>query len=413
MTTPLTKTFRRKRLVPQWRQLLGACALASLMPMVAIADEWQTTVDAARGQEVFFNAWGGDGQINDYLDWVADEVANRYDISLEHVRVGDTGDVVSRVLAEKSAGRDDNGSVDLVWINGENFRAMKEQRLLLDPWTDQLPNYQLADIENKPTILNDFGTPVDNMEAPWGMAQLVFMYDSARVSEPPANMQELLAHAQDNPGRVTYPAPPNFYGVTFLKQAMLELAEDTDVFYRPVDEVDTEAALEPLWDFLDELHQVAWQQGRSFPQDAPQMRQMLNDGELQISLSFNPNDASSAIAQGNLPDTVRTYIHDGGTIGNTHFVAIPYNSGAAEAAKVVANFLMSPEAQARKADPEIWGDPTVLAMDKLSRSEQQLFADLDTGVATLSPEELGAVLEEPDASWVPVLEDEWQRRFAR
>lgn len=413
MTIPPFRTTGRQRPLPQWCLLLGTLALAASVSQVAVADEWQATVDAARGQEVFFNAWGGDGQINDYLDWVADEVAVRYDISLEHVRVGDTGDVVSRVLAEKSAGRDDNGSVDLVWINGANFRAMKEQGLLLDPWTDQLPNYQLADIENKPTILNDFGTPVDNMEAPWGMAQLVFLYDSARVSAPPSSMHELLAHAQDNPGRVTYPAPPNFYGVTFLKQAMLELADDTDVFYQPVDEVDAEAALAPLWDYLDELHQVAWQQGRSFPQDAPQMRQMLNDGELQLSLSFNPNDASSAIAQGNLPDTVRTYIHEGGTIGNTHFVAIPYNSGASAAAKVVANFLMSPEAQARKADPEIWGDPTVLAMDKLSRSEQQLFADLDTGEATLSPEELAAVLEEPHASWVSVLEDEWQRRYAR
>lgn len=395
------------------RKLLVALPVLVTLVLPLKASDWSQTLEEARGQEVFFNAWGGDGQINDYLDWVADEVALRYDISLEHVRVGDTGDVVSRVLAEKSAGRDSDGSVDLVWINGANFRAMKEQDLLLPPWTDQLPNYELADFENKPTLRSDFGTPVDNMEAPWGMAQLVFLYDSARVDAHPTSMAELLAHAQANPGRVTYPAPPNFYGTTFLKQAMLELAADTRVFYEPVESVNAEAALEPLWDFLDELHTVAWQQGRSFPQDAPQMRQMLNDGEIQISLSFNPNDASSAIAQGTLPDTVRTYIHQGGTIGNTHFVAIPYNSGAAAGAKVVANFLMSPEAQARKADPEIWGDPTVLAMDKLSRSDQQLFDDLDLGIATLTPEELEAVLEEPHASWVPLLEDEWQRRYAR
>lgn len=381
--------------------------------VVADEQDWSDTVDAARGQEVYFNAWGGSEVINEYLSWVADEVAQQYDISLEHVRIADAGDVVSRVLAEKSAGRDSGGSVDLVWINGENFRAMKEQDLLLPPWTDRLPNYELVDVENKPTTVMDFSTPVDNMEAPWGMAQLVFMYDTARVDTPPESMESLLAHAQANPGRVTYPAPPSFHGVTFLKQAMLELVEDTDVFYEPADEVDADAALGPLWAYLDELHAVAWQQGRSFPQDAPQMQQMLNDGEIQISLSFNPNDASNAIIQGSLPDTVRTYIHEGGTIGNTHFVAIPYNANAPEAAQVVANFLMSPEAQARKADIEVWGDPTVLSMDALTPAERRLFDDIESGPATLSADELQSVLPEPHASWVRILEDEWQSRYAR
>jgi ABC-type uncharacterized transport system YnjBCD substrate-binding protein len=32
---------------------------------------------------------------------------------------------------------------------------------------------------------------------------------------------------------------------------------------------------------------------------------------------------------------------------------------------VTANFLLSPEAQARKQDPKVWGDPTVLAMERL------------------------------------------------
>lgn len=381
--------------------------------VTAVEQDWSDTLEAARGQEVYFNAWGGSEVINDYLLWVADEVAQQFDISLEHVRIADAGDVVSRVLAEKSAGRDSGGSVDLVWINGENFRAMKEQDLLLPPWTDRLPNYELVDVDNKPTTVMDFSTPVDNMEAPWGMAQLVFMYDTARVDTPPTSMADLLAHAQANPGRVTYPAPPGFHGVTFLKQAMLELAEDTQVFYQPADEVDADAALAPLWTYLDELHAVAWQQGRSFPQDAPQMQQMLNDGEIQISLSFNPNDASNAIIQGSLPETVRTYIHDGGTIGNTHFVAIPYNANAPEAAQVVANFLMSPEAQARKADIEVWGDPTVLAMDALTPTERRLFDDIETGPATLPAEERQAVLPEPHASWVRILEDEWQSRYAR
>lgn len=411
----MTKT--RLRIIRMFKTLRHMPLVASLvltagLPVAALA--WDDLEDAARGQQVFFNAWGGSEPINDYLLWAADEIADRYDIVLEHVKVGDTGDVVSRVLAERAAGRDEGGSVDLVWINGENFRAMKEQDLLYGPWTDRLPHYELLDFDNKPTLTMDFSTPVDNMEAPWGMAQLTFMYDSARVDTLPDSMAELLTFAQENPGRVTYPALPSFYGTTFVKQAMLELTDDPSVFYESANAVEDPAAeLAPLWDFLDELHAVAWQQGRAFPQDAPQMKQMLNDGEILLSLSFNPNDASNAILTGELPDTVRTYVHSGGTIGNTHFLAIPYNASAPEAAMVVANFLMSPEAQARKADIEIWGDPTVLAIDQLSRDEQQLFDDIERGPAGLSDEALEAVLLEPHATWVPLLEDEWQRRYAR
>ncbi|MEX1056725.1 MAG: ABC transporter substrate-binding protein, partial [Natronospirillum sp.] len=202
-------------------------ALATTAPAQDVA--WLDTLAAAEGQTVYFNAWGGSEPINDYLLWAADELATRYNVNLEHVKVGDTGDVVSRVLAEKTADRDTDGSVDLVWINGENFRAMKEQDLLLAPWTHNLPNYALADIENKPTLLMDFSTPVEHMEAPWGMAQLVFMYDTARMGTPPQTMAGLLAHAQANPGRITYPALPNFYGTTFLKQVMLEVSDTPEV----------------------------------------------------------------------------------------------------------------------------------------------------------------------------------------
>jgi len=376
---------------------------------------WQSVLEQARGEHVYFNAWGGNDALNNYLRWVASELQQRYDIELTHVRVASTGDIVSRVLAEKAAGRDDNGSVDLIWLNGENFRAMVEQDLLLPPWTMELPNYQYVDEDNKPTVLIDFSTPVEHKEMPWGMAQLVFYYDSARFdgAEPPHSMPELLAWAQANPGRVTYPAPPDFHGTTFLKQALLELSAESDFLYQPASQVDVDEKLAVLWEFLDALHPVAWQSGNQFPVDGPRLKQMLNDGELHIAFSFNPAEASNAIASGELPDTVRSYVHDAGTVGNTHFLAIPFNASARAAAKVTANFLLSAESQARKANPAIWGDPTVLALDKLPEAERALFTQLQDYPAMPAPESLLRVLPEPDASWVRILETQWQQRYAQ
>lgn len=375
--------------------------------------DWSGILEKARGQKVYFNAWGGSDAINDYIRWAGEQVADRYGVEVIHVKVTDIGDVVGRILAEKSAGRADGGTVDLMWINGENFRAMKEQGLLPEPYTQLLPNYRLVDTVDKPTTMFDFTVPVENLEAPWGMAQLVFIYDTARVAMAPRNMQELLAFAEKNPGRVTYPAPPNFHGTTFIKQALLELTADPSLLSSPVADADFAAATAPLWAFLDKLHPLMWRGGKSFTSSASEMKTLLADGEIAISLSFNPNDASNAIANGELPESVRTYVHEGGTIGNTHFLAVVFNSSNKEGAMVFADFLMSPEAQARKADPAVWGDPTVLALDKLNPEQRKLFDGIKQGVATLSPAELGKVRLEPHASWVEALEKAWLSRYSK
>jgi len=381
--------------------------------MTLYADEWRDITEKARGQAVYFNAWGGSDVINDYIRWASDKVEQKYGVVVKHVKITDIGHVVSRLLAEKSANRTTDGSVDLMWINGENFKAMKKNKLLAGPFTQKLPNYRFVDTENKPTTLFDFTTPVDHMEAPWGMAQLVFMVDTARVSWHPTGMKELLKFAKEYPGRVTYPAPPSFYGTTFIKQALLELATNKKPLYRPVAMADFDRVTAPLWKFLDELRPFLWRKGKAFTSGAPEMKQLLNDGEIYISLSFNPNDASNAIANGELPDSIRTYVHKQGTIGNTHFVGIPFNSNSKEGAMVFANFLMSPEAQFQKAKPAIWGDPTVLAVKKLNGKDQKMLNQLPLGIATLSATALGKVLLEPDASWVGALEKAWLRRYQK
>ena len=397
-------------------QRLLLCLVLVLSAQVSMGEErseWKDIVEKARGQKVYFNGWGGSDTINDYIRWAGEEVKARYGVEVIHVKVTDIGEVVGRILAEKSAGRTSGGTVDLMWINGENFRAMKAQGLLPAPYTQLLPNYALVDTENKPTTLVDFTVPVENLEAPWGMAQLVFIYDSAKVTVPPKSMDELLAFAGENPGRVTYPAPPAFHGTTFIKQALLEHIADPQLLTRPVYEADFDTVTAPLWNFLDALHPLMWRGGKSFTSSASEMKQLLADGEIAISLSFNPNDASNAIASGELPETVRTYVHQGGTIGNTHFLATVFNSSSKEGAMVFTNFLLSPEAQARKADPAIWGDPTVLAMEKLSEADRKRFSEIKQGAATLSPAELGKVRLEPHASWVEALEKAWLARYSR
>ena len=85
-------------------------------------------------------------------------------------------------------------------------------------------------------------------------------------------------------------------------------------------------------------------------------------------------------------------------------MTIPANASASAGAQVVANFLLSPEAQLRKADPAIWGDPSVLDPAKLNAGQQKT-------LQSLIPEHAPKVLAEPHAAWVNALEQEWLRRY--
>lgn len=392
--------------------MLAALALATGIG-TAKADDWSDTLAKARGQTVYWNAWAGDERINTYIQWVGTRVQAEYGVTLRHVKLADTAEAVSRVLAEKTAGRSEGGSVDLIWINGENFAAMKRGEMLFGPFTQKLPNFKLVDTKGKPTTLVDFTIPTDGLESPWGMAQFVFMMDTARVKNPPRSILALLDWAKANPGRFGYPAPPDFIGSTFLKQALVELTPDRAILQKPVDEAGFAAATQPLWAWLDALHPALWREGAAFPKSGPALRQMLDDGAVDMALSFHPGEASSLIAEGKLPKSVRTFVLDGGTIGNTHFVAIPFNAKAKEGAMAVANFLLSPEAQARKQDPAYWGDGTVLDLAALPAADKARFDTIQLGVATLSPQELGTALPEPHPSWMTRIEEEWLKRYSR
>ncbi|MGL5040968.1 MAG: ABC transporter substrate-binding protein, partial [Aeromonas sp.] len=105
----------------------------------SIDASWQQTLQEAKGQTVYFNAWGGSAEINAYLQWAAQELARDYQVTLVHVKVDDIAQSVSQLLANKQAGKQANGPIDLLWVNGENFKTLKEQGLLGAPFSAALP----------------------------------------------------------------------------------------------------------------------------------------------------------------------------------------------------------------------------------------------------------------------------------
>jgi putative thiamine transport system substrate-binding protein len=402
------------------RRLLAASAAAALLGPTRAATAqpvppWTDILARARGQTVYWNAWAGDEQTNDFIAWVGTQTRARHGVTVQHVRLKDTAEAVTKVIAEKAAGRLQGGGVDLIWINGPNFLAMKEQGLLHGPVLPLLPNAGLVDTTRKRSNVVDFTTPVDGMAVPWRLAQLVFIYDSARIraADLPRSAEALLAWARRNPGRLTHPNVANFMGSTFLKQVLLDLSPDPDIFQRPATEAGFDAATAPLWAWYDQLRPQLWRQGRQFPETGAAQRQLLNDGEIDITLSFNPSEAAVAAQAGLLPDSVRSFTFAKGAIGNTSFVAIPFNAANKEGALVVADILLDPVSQARAQDIRHLGTANVLDMARLSPEQRRLFEALPGHPALPDPADLGTILLEPHASWMTRIAAEWSRRMAR
>jgi len=182
-----------------------------VLPGALNGKTWAETVALADGQTVNWWMWGGSDIINRWVNgWVKDELARRYNITLNQVPVAGPTEFINQVLGEQQAGNHDAGAVDLMWINGENFRTMREADLLYGPWAMQAPISRFIDWEN-PAIAFDFGFPVDGYELPYGSAQFVMGYNTARVPAPPRSMGALLDWIRANPGKVHLSCPARFH----------------------------------------------------------------------------------------------------------------------------------------------------------------------------------------------------------
>src|SRR3989338_8695659 len=217
---------------------LPALALIGAMLATPALADWSQTLEAARGQTVYWNAWGGDARTNDFIAWVGSQTEALYGVKVEQVKLTDTAEAVTRVIAEKAAGQNSGGTVDLIWINGPNFLAMKEQGLLHGPFVAGLPNAAYLDLGPTSPASVDFTTPVDGMESPWRLAKFVF--------------------------------------------------PDASLLQAPVTDADFASATAPLWAWYDALRPNLWRNGKTFPENESVQQQLLNDGEVDISMSFDP-----------------------------------------------------------------------------------------------------------------------------
>ena len=369
------------------------------------AASWDQIVDAAKGTTVTFYGWGGDEDRNNWLASVAAPyMKERYDITLEVVGMN-IDEILAKLAGEKEAGSA-AGSIDMIWINGENFYSAKENGLLYGAFLDKLPNTEAYIDTQDPETLNDFCMPIEGFEAPYGRAQMVLYNDSAVTPEAPSSAQELLSYCQQYPGKVTYPALPDFTGSAFVRNIIYELCGWEQFQTMEADYETVKEAIAPALDYLRSLNPYLWNEGRTFPDSSTTVDAMFTDGELVLGMSYSPYGVAVGIENGVYTPTTRTFLFENGTIGNTNYMSIAFNAPNPAGALVVINAMISAELQLSQY--EKLRNLPVVSPEKLSVEEKAAFDAVDMGEGVLTQEELLTHrLPEMPAKLVPVIEEIW------
>ncbi len=168
-----------------------------------------------------------------------------------------------------------------------------------------------------------------------------------------------------------------------------------------------------LYDFLNEIEPNLWRSGETYPESSTRLDELFANGEILLTMSYIPQSAQRQVNKGIFPESTRSYLLDGGTLANTHYVAIPFNAPNKAGAQVVANFLESPEAQIAKQDPSSWGDLTALELERLPEDLREQFAE-PSGPATLPTSILKENrLPEARSEWLLALEEGWQEKVSK
>lgn len=231
---------------------------------------WEQIVENGSNTTVSFYGWGGSQETNDWIDNVlTPKVKEAYNITLNRVPV-DVDEMMNQLLADKQ-GNNEKGSMDIVWINGENFFTAMQSQTLYGPFTNQLPNMEkYLDPENVENNY-DFGMAINGYEAPYGRAQFVMIGDEAKVGDMPNTVEKLKTYVAENKGVFTYPEATDFTGSAFIRTIIYNTCDKEKLEKMPTDEAGIREVIMPAMTYLKEIAPNLWREGKTYPTNLPQL----------------------------------------------------------------------------------------------------------------------------------------------
>lgn len=353
---------------------------------------WEDVVTRASGHTVNYYAQAGALHVAWVNDYLSPSVKKLYNIDLKHTGV-QSSVIVSTIQTEMTKGFVANGSIDLSWLNGNNFATLKNAGYLYGPWATKVPNAVNFDF-NSPSILYDFGTPTNGYEFPYNAAQIIFITNttSGPNKDTSKSIDDLRAWMTSNPGLFTYAAPARTAntpsesdqtGGAFVRTVWKEVSAKSvadggcghqmyDFAGTAVDSALYEACAPSVFKYLRELEPFLYEfpvnicgtnvfgnnNNYAFSTIVPSAAiltsiglnsqspcftdVLFGQGDISLTLSFSPGYTASQINKNMWPHSAYAFVLSD-ALSNVNFFQVPVNSPNKLAAMVVANYVGSAE----------------------------------------------------------------------
>ncbi len=390
---------------------------------------WPEVTAKARAEgTVNFYYWGGSDIINLWIDQVATPALAAEGVTLNPVRITSTKDTVDVVIAELAAGRrEEAGSVDLVWVNGENFFSLKQQNALWGAFADRLPNsvnFEWDESDPRSLLnLRDFGVETGLQEMPWSGEQYVCSVNRAHVpvDQTPATFAQLKTYLEANPGKFTYVKPPHYLGNTFVQSVLYAHNPDgngAEPYQKNFDELgsaELARLMEPGIEYLKSLEPLLLGGAAGnprYPENSDELDNLFLNSEVHFDCKFGVFANHNGLITGTYPEQAEEMIFPvGNMIKNKNYLTVPLNSPHPAAALVAINYFSSVDAQASKLQAA--GMPVGLDLWRLNDEEvAEVVAaapphygitqqELDDNIA---PDTNASLVDVIEATWLAVIE---------
>ncbi|MFD1418524.1 ABC transporter substrate-binding protein [Companilactobacillus keshanensis] len=370
---------------------------------------YKTALKEAKGKTVTFYGYGGSDTQNRWVDDVVTPMMKEKGIKVKRVPMN-IEDILKKLTNEKEANKK-SGNIDVVWINGENFLTAKKLSLLSGNLDNSLiPNMKTYISGSDPDAKSDMGTKINNMEVPFGNAQLVMIGSKQMFNgDYPTSSDKLLSWAKENPGKLTYVAPPDFTGSAFVRNIIYETVGFDAINKAPATKAGVYKAIKPSLDYLNELKPYLWQEGKTYPKTSAQMDKMFADHQIAMTFSYNQMYAATQRADGKFTDDAHTFVFDKGTVGNYSYLAVPKTSDNKAAAAVLINTMLSKKAETQRLKAKYGSAIPPYSGSKVPASITNDLNGQAKENNTLTMDELSKKrVPEVSAKKIPIIEDLWK-----
>jgi putative spermidine/putrescine transport system substrate-binding protein len=329
---------------------------------------WADVVSDASDSKMYF--WTYDtADYNSWIDnWLTPRLLSLYNVQLIRVPINDTADAVDRVIAEYAAGYStNNGSVDMIWINGENFATLKNLGYAYGPWATKVPNAVNFNF-SAASIAYDFGLATKGYEMPYNEAQVVFVYNQGHLASSDVDsIDKLLTWIEAHPGKFTYAAPCynsdcslyDYTGSAFIRHVFYYIASPYTQFLGDFNEALYLQYAPAFYTRLRSIEKYLYNDtsfnGGHYPDSNDVVDSLFGAAKVLVTLSYDSNIVQNQIDLGIWNSSANSVVLTSGTLANTNYVLIPANAKHKLAAVVAGNFIASTQAMFSRQQPDVLG----------------------------------------------------------